>query len=142
MPLYERINDLTAVRRYIESLDFTLIKDKLLSSKRPKWSREKLSFVEKQYRRYLYLWRKYEGKDLPPPVDVDEFWHNHILDTRNYFESCGNIFGYYRHHFPYFGLRGPKDERALHKAYEEANRLYLKEFKEEIYEFDPELDAT
>jgi hypothetical protein len=88
----------------------------------------------------LFIWRKYEDEDLPPSIDIDEFWHNHILDTRRYIEDCSRIFGYYRHHYPYFGLRGPEDECALQVAFDRSNERYLAEFGEEIVEYDPALD--
>jgi hypothetical protein len=48
---------------------------------------------------------------------VDEFWHQHILDTRAYRADCEAIFGRFLEHFPYFGLRGAQDAEDLTNAY-------------------------
>jgi hypothetical protein len=41
----------------------------------------------------------------PPPL-IDEAWHAHILNTRNYKEFCMREFGYFVHHTPGDGTRG------------------------------------
>ena len=43
-------------------------------------------------------------------MDVDEFWHQHILDTRKYRDDCENIFGHYMDHTP--GLDPEAQKRA------------------------------
>lgn len=40
----------------------------------------------------------------PPPL-IDEAWHAHILNTRNYKEFCMKEFGYFVHHTPGDGTR-------------------------------------
>ena len=41
----------------------------------------------------------------PPPL-IDEAWHAHILNTRNYKEFCMREFGYFVRHTPGDGTRG------------------------------------
>jgi hypothetical protein len=40
---------------------------------------------------------------LAPTPTVDEIWHHHILDTRQYQVDCAAIFGAMFHHDPYVG---------------------------------------
>src|SRR5581483_9524182 len=64
--------------------------------------------------------------------DIDTFWHGHILDTMKYAEDCQNVFGFFLHHFPYFGLRGEEDATKLAEAGKTMHRLYEREFGERI----------
>ncbi|SDR54213.1 hypothetical protein SAMN05216597_5649 [Pseudomonas cannabina] len=43
-------------------------------------------------------------------------------------KDCQNIFGYYFHHYPYFGARGNDDKKNLGKAFELVQELYKEEF--------------
>lgn len=134
-----RIDQLDQVRAYIEAIDLEPIKKKILDGHSYlDWPRGKLEYIERQYRNLLYLWRKHEDVCLPPSEEIDEIWHHHLLDTHRYFADCERIFGYYRHHFPYFGLRGREDEAALWDAFTmNTQRLYLAEYGEYIYDFEP-----
>ena len=57
-------------------------------------------------------------------------------DTRAYFRDTQYIFGYYLHHFPYFGVRSDEDYADMEAAWEDTQRLHLLEFGDEIYDFD------
>lgn len=134
-----RILDLELVRSYINAIDFTMMKAKMNNKEDGLgWSTNKIAYVERQYKNWLYLRRKFENKDLPPSIDIDVFWHYHILDTRAYHRDVAMIFGYYLHHFPYFGMRGEDDHQNAQDAFEKTQQLYLAEFGEEIYEFEDE----
>lgn len=124
-----KIEDLEECRNYINLIDFTMAKNKMRSEEGDlDWSQEKADVVEDLYRKFLFLKRKYAFDLIPPPADVDRFWHFHILDTLAYHGDCQAIFGGYLHHYPYFGMRGPDDERALISAFETTKRLYSDEF--------------
>lgn len=84
--------------------------------------------IEIEYKKYLTLCL--ENPDFPvvPSTFVDDFWHFHILDTLKYQEDCENVFGYFLHHFPYFGMRGKEDEDNLEKAWNESISLYKTRF--------------
>jgi hypothetical protein len=51
-------------------------------------------------------------------------WHTHILDTAKYAADSEQVFGFFLHHFPYFGLRGPDDETAMRAAYDRTRDLF------------------
>ncbi|MCX7069356.1 MAG: hypothetical protein NTW85_16940 [Methylococcales bacterium] len=53
-----------------------------------------------------------------------------ILDTQKYQEDCELLFGYFLHHFPYFGMRGKEDEENLKMAWTETRQLYKTRFGE------------
>lgn len=136
----KRIEDLNAIRSYIDSMDFTLMKAKMSLNDEGGlgWSPVKLDYIEQQYKNWLYLLRKYEGESLPPSDDIDDFWHFHMLDTLAYHRDTAHIFGYYLHHFPYFGARNQSDYGNLVVAFENLQQHYLDEYGEEIYEYDEE----
>lgn len=118
----------------ILAIDFTEQKNKMHKKEFIGWSKEKLEIIEVQYKRMLYIWFKYRDKILPTSEDIDEFWHYHILDTKKYHQDCFKIFGCYRHHNPYFGFGDKKP--ALIAAFADTLTLYIKEFREELYEIE------
>jgi hypothetical protein len=138
------IEGLDEVGRFIMAMDFSWQKYKMVSDRFVTgWSMEKLDFVEKQYKGFLFLWRKYPELPLPPPFDVDDFWHGHLLHTARYFGDCNTIFGKYRHHYPYFGMRGLEDRQSLEDHFIETQRLYKAEFGDWIRVFrEPQACAT
>lgn len=113
----------------VDSLDLSMIRMKLMDPEEGKgWSAQHALRVETEYRRYLKLSLEHGAKSVVPSKEVDTFWHFHILDTQAYAEDCKQVFGYFLHHFPYFGMRGPADAAALVDAYEETLALYTAEF--------------
>jgi hypothetical protein len=117
----------------IQALDLEPIKFKLMDTEEGQgWSREYVHQMEIAYKRFLTLSVKYPEETIAPSKDVDKFWHGHILDTMKYAEDCQNMFGYFLHHFPYFGMRGEEDAANLAEAGRKTKRLYDQEFGETI----------
>jgi hypothetical protein len=117
----------------IDALNLDAIKIKLLDKREGKgWSREYADQMEIAYKRFLLLSVKYPSSPIIPTLDIDAFWHYHILDTMKYAEDCQNAFGFFLHHFPYIGLRGKEDAANLHKASSVTRALYEKEFGESM----------
>ncbi len=115
----------------IQALDLEPIKFKLMDTEEGQgWSREYVEQMAIAYKRFLTLSVKYPEETIAPSKDVDKFWHGHILDTMKYAEDCQNVFGYFVHHFPYFGMRGEEDAANLAEAGKTTNRLYEEEFGE------------
>src|SRR5206468_4035872 len=85
------------------------------------WSLEKANAVEKEYRRFLCLMRLFPEEDTAPLVDVDTFWHYHILDTMKYAADCEKVFGYFLHHYPHIGLGDSEEEDLL--RFESGDRM-------------------
>jgi hypothetical protein len=88
-----------------EALDLAPIKMKLMHVESGEgWSALRADAVETEYRRFLFLMKKYPDANASPTVDVDTFWHYHILDTLKYARDCEALFGYFLHHYPYVGI--------------------------------------
>jgi hypothetical protein len=82
------------------------------------------------YKRFLTLLVTHPETTVAPSKDIDKFWHGHILDTMKYAEDCERVFGYFLHHFPYFGMRGTEDAAQQAQADKDMHRLYEQEFGE------------
>ena len=87
-------------KRHIQNLDLGSVRANAMA--KLGWSSEKAQRVENSYRRFLYALAHKEENDLlsPPSQEVDDFWHQHILDTRKYREDCNTVFGHYIDHTP------------------------------------------
>ena len=122
-----------AAKSYIDAIDFSNVINKMHA--KDKWKKKDLEKICHYYRNFLFLKKKYqqEGNPLPPSEEIDEFWHNHILDTQQYHKDCEVIFGNYLHHYPYFGIDGKSTEADAQKAFDAMQQLYEKEFGEKIY---------
>lgn len=113
----------------IAALDLEPIKVKLMHKESgPGWPLERANAVELEYRRFLTLMKKFPDEQTSPPVDVDTFWHHHILDTMKYAADCQAVFGYFLHHFPYIGMRGEEDAATLVRIGHRMKELYEEEF--------------
>jgi hypothetical protein len=98
----------------VMQLDLTPIKTKLMHiASGEGWSLEKANAVEKEYRRFLCLMKLFPEEDTAPLVDVDTFWHYHILDTRKYAADCEKVFGCFLHHHPYVGMDGSEEDEQF-----------------------------
>lgn len=113
----------------IEQLDLEPIMVKVMDKEEGYgWSLEFTQRIATEYRRYLTLCLENPHFPMVPSTYVDDFWHLHILDTRKYQEDCELIFGYFLHHFPYFGMRGEEDEKNLKRAWVESCAHYENRF--------------
>ncbi len=113
----------------IAALDLQPISTKLMHPEAGEgWSSEKTSAVEFEYQRFLYLMKTFPNEQTSPSVDVDTFWHYHILDTVKYAADCHQAFGYFLHHNPYVGLRGAGDEEVRQQSGKRMSELYEQTF--------------
>ena len=115
----------------IAALDLNPIKVKLMHKESGEgWSLDKANATEREYRRFLYLMKAFPNEETAPLVDVDTFWHYHILDTMKYAQDCEQAFGYFLHHYPYIGLRGEDDIGNQEQAGDRMRELYESTFGE------------
>ena len=121
----------------INNLDLSMVIRKMAAERG--WRLKHAQKAAMQYRRLLFVWYKYKDAYpiLPPSQDIDEFWHNHILDTRQYPKDCETIFGEFIHHNPYTGSLVGDNEKAMIEGFEQTQKLYHQEFGEYIYEIRP-----
>ena len=115
----------TALRR-AETLDFTMLKAKLVQD--GVMTEELCEEAEGLYRRFLALAMRYPDRTICPTGPIDTFWHAHILDTHAYERDCTALFGQVLHHFPYFGMRGPEDRADLEHAFQETIDIFIRSF--------------
>ena len=112
-----------------EALDLTAIKMKLTHAESGEgWSEHRANAVEAEYRRFLFLMKKYPDGGASPTVDVDTFWHYHILDTMKYARDCDTLFGFFLHHYPYVGMGAGANEGERQRAGERMRQIYEAEF--------------
>jgi hypothetical protein len=113
----------------IDTLDLEMIKLKLMDPEEGEgWSREYVDQVSEEYRKFLALTRAYPDFAIVPSGPVDAFWHNHILDTQKYGPDCEQVFGFFLHHFPYFGMRGDEDVANLNASWDNTIQAYWRHF--------------
>jgi hypothetical protein len=113
----------------IAALDLNPIKTKLMHKESGEgWSLEHANAIETEYRRFLYLMKAFPHVETAPLVDVDTFWHYHILDTMKYARDCEQAFGYFVHHYPYLGLVGENGMEMQQQAGQRMRELYESTF--------------
>lgn len=112
----------------VASLNFEKLKWKLTKSAESTWSDDLCDFAEAEYRKLLSLKKWYPKLSFVPSKLVDKFWHEHILDTQSYLDDCNAVFGYFIHHYPYFGIYGDADQNNLQVAFNETVALYEQHF--------------
>lgn len=95
------------------------------------FSPEQVDIVEGEYKCFLELSKTFPHAPIVPSQVVDEFWHEHILETRQYAEDTTRVLGTFLHHFPYFGLRGPEDAENLHQSFATTLQMYEDTFGRE-----------
>ncbi len=109
-------------------LNFEKLNWKLTKSSESTWSDTLCNFAEDEYRKLLSLKKWYPKLSFVPSKLVDKYWHEHILDTQSYADDCQKVFGYFLHHYPYFGIYDDKDQNAMQKTFDETITLYEKHF--------------
>ena len=125
--------DLESAKDYIyNTLDLTMLEKKLTHKSYigNRWYKKDLAVGIQLYKNFLYLNAVYfkTGEDIIPSVDIDEIWHNHILDTHAYFKDCQNIFGEFLHHYPYAVIDKKTTKIDLNRSYKRSQLLYFKLF--------------
>jgi uncharacterized membrane protein YgcG len=111
-----------------EELNLNSVRDALIEKQG--WTQERAEAARTEYIRFLTLlkmkpgfmlvpWSNAEGQD-----DLDQFWHQHILDTAKYAADCNALFGRMIHHNPHV-VRGSGEETD---AVEKTQRLYARTF--------------
>lgn len=119
-------------RAYVEQLNFDYIIDAMCSPSYalPRWTLPDAKHCCKLYKNFLILQKIHINEGLVPTREIDEFWHNHILFTKQYLTDCTHIFGRYLHHAPAM----PHDNlQELADNYQKTKDYYLQEFNEPLH---------
>jgi hypothetical protein len=93
------------------------------------WSRDFAKSVIKEYKKFVYLACVSETP-ASPSDEVDQAWHLHLCDTKDYWEVfCKETLRRDFHHSP---TKGGQEERERHQAqYGQTKAIYRAEFDEE-----------
>jgi len=92
------------------------------------WSPRFAARVEGEYRRFLFLALE-AGHGVCPAPAVDQAWHQHLLDTRRYWEQfCPEVLGSPLHHSPSQG--GAAERQRLEAWYRQTLASYERLFGE------------
>jgi hypothetical protein len=95
----------------VAALDLSPVVTQLVNRKG--WSAARASGAERRYRRYLYLVASRSVPSVVPTSEVDEFWHQHILNTWQYASDCQALTGGFVHHFSSSGLISRNESAEL-----------------------------
>ncbi len=82
-----------SVAAAIDAWDLTPVAARMM--KRHGWTSAKTELIERKYRKFMG-----DASATEPPPAVDVFWHEHIIDTRDYASFCERVFGRFIDHIP------------------------------------------
>ena len=102
----------------IQALNLIPVKQRLRARKGLFWAiRHKPNRLEAEYRQFLYLIAANPGQTVVPWSEaMDDFWHEHILDTRQYEADCLALFGQFVHHNPHLTVGSKPQVRAFQET--------------------------
>lgn len=116
--------DVQAALAKVSPVDLAPI-NRVLQHENPSfWTEDTVRETETKYRLLLALNLLYPSEHLVVNKILDDYWHQHILDTRKYAEDCQQIFGYFLHHYPYFGIEGEEDKQQNREAFALTQQLW------------------
>jgi len=122
---------LQEAKAYLQTLNLSYIIESMCAEHYPlpRWVQADAERCAALYKNFLYLQKKHHPLSLVPTREIDEFWHNHILHTKQYMHDCEHIFGYYLHHVP---ASPSEDTQTLIKEFLQTKQYYLEEFNEPL----------
>jgi hypothetical protein len=112
----------------VQVVDLTAVSRGLHHENPEFWIRETLAQVEGNYRRLLALHILCPGEVLVVNKVLDDYWHAHILDTQKYADDCHQVFGFFLHHTPYFGMNGGEEAQRQHQGFAVTQQLWEEAF--------------
>jgi hypothetical protein len=118
----------------IASLDLSMVRKKVVALEG--WDERIADYSELRYRRFLCLHLLDRTLPLAPPDDIDAWWHQHILFTREYARDCQRLFGEFLHHNP--ASDTDEDAELMAEAYARTARFYREAFGEDYAATDPD----
>jgi len=130
-------------RQKLKKLDLGPIAYKLMHREEGfGWTKGRTKQAIAHYLMFLSLIYLYPNQPIVPTAEIDQVWHQHILDTDKYATDCQMLFGEFIHHFPYYGLRGKGDRQNRQQAFAKTQLLFQKHFATDITEFTDELSKN
>lgn len=123
---------IAAALEAVNEIDLSPINRKLQYDDPETWTDETLAEAELNYRRFLALNMLHQSESLVVNQILDDYWHQHILDTRKYAADCQKLFGFFLHHYPYFGMDGEEDRQRLQEGFAYTQQLWEESFGESL----------
>jgi hypothetical protein len=117
-------------------LNLSSVRDAMLE--KHGWTLERADRAQREYVRFLVLLQKMPAFMLVPWLDadgrddLDQFWHQHILDTLKYATDCNALFGRMIHHNPHLQRGSEQENDAVAKT----RRLYTRTFSSGMFGSD------
>jgi hypothetical protein len=120
--------EVTRALEQVSQIDLSPINKKLQFEDPAFWTDELIAETEANYRRFLALNLLYPSETLSVNKTLDDYWHQHILDTRKYAVDCEKVFGFFLHHYPYFGIEGGEERQQNIEAFAVTQQLWEEAF--------------
>lgn len=127
-----KLHNLNQDQEFIEALDLQSVMNQLVVIE--KWSEDEAKAAIQQYRRWLFLRKKYSDQILPPSQDIDQVWHAHILQTREYRQFCQQVFIDTPEQFLDHNPADEHNADQFCRLFQQTQNLYQQEFGEYIYQ--------
>lgn len=122
----------------IASIDLSMVRKKVLEQEG--WTERLADYSELRYRRFLCMRVINPGLALVPTSDIDAFWHQHILFTRDYADDCRRVLGGFLHHSPPSGT--DDEQKHLQQGFAATATFYAEIFGDDYAAVDPDGYAT
>lgn len=119
------------IKDYIYGYDLSNVLSTLIL--REGWMKADADETATQYRDFLFLVKKYGP--MEPSQDVDEFWHQHILMSSDYWIMTHEVYGCYLHHAPHAIEKQQANKKSSSNIipFEKSLQIYRSEFNKELY---------
>jgi hypothetical protein len=111
----------------IAALDLTPVTQQLVDYLG--WTAARAASAERRYRRFLYLKTTLPEGNASPTHEVDQFWHQHIINTRRYGPDCEAVAGRFLHH-TFLSPDDPAEAGALNTVWLTTQATYESLFEE------------
>jgi hypothetical protein len=86
----------------IDTINIDLIVKQLRTKPRfADWTENRFALALAEYKNFLQFCKAHPDKTMGFSDDMDEIWHQHILNTEKYADDCNHFFGFYFHHRPH-----------------------------------------
>jgi hypothetical protein len=115
----------------VQALNLNSVTTQLVSRKN--WSPDRVDAAVRRYRGFLYLTVAGVVRNTCPTAQVDEIWHQHILNTKQYAADCERLAGGFIHHAPSSGA-DPEESQILGDLFFRTWVAYESEFGEPYVE--------
>lgn len=119
----------TATLQQVLGLDLRKVKTRLTDPKKHNMNDADAERAITNFKRFFFLCGV-EDAPIVPTEEVDQVWHEYLLFTTEYHNTCQTLFNRFIHHEPSMGTA--EENRKLHRAAERTKRLYVKHFGEGV----------